>query len=104
MFAQSLGFDQRRVARVEVHETFALHGKQLLVAPEAARASGDFFSREGGGDEVVIVTDFERTETKLANVNRLNLINAAALAALETLNPTHDNSLRQTFFERDFNG
>src|SRR6185437_16064271 len=60
------------------------------VAPEAARTGGGLLARDLSPNEVVIVIDFEGTETILTNVNCFGRVEAAALPTLQTTDACHD--------------
>src|SRR5207253_10420294 len=66
----------------------------LAVAPQVARPGHDDVARELPGDPLVVVSDFERPEAKLADVVRLLGIFPPALLALEPQDERHAH-LRQ---------
>ena len=53
-------------------------------------ARSDLFATDGSFDLLVIVLDFERAETSLADVQRFLWVALAAFAALKSSDKTHD--------------
>lgn len=60
-----------------------------MIAPHRMRAALDRLSSHGSSDRIVIVDDFQRAETELTDVNRLDWIFFTALST------PHVNDIRQ---------
>ena len=83
-FAQIVRAHEGRKSGFQVDARRAFDGQQILVAPNVIRPVFDRFARQRLRNHVVIVFDFERAETKLANVFGREFVARIALAALET--------------------
>src|SRR3989344_2529164 len=74
---------------METDRGLFVDGKQRSVAPDARRPGLYFFARDVLLDLVVIIVHLERSETKLAHIDRLNRIRPVTFATLKPFNVTH---------------
>src|SRR5438132_580908 len=81
--AEAPRVQERREARKRPCLGLAVDRQQLAIAPEVVRARGDRRARYRSANLRVIVGRFERAEAILADVQRLDRILLAALAAFE---------------------
>ena len=68
---EAIGFDERRESRIEAGARLAVDRQQLAIAPQVLRARLDLRAAHVAPDLVVVVDDFERSETLVAHPQRL---------------------------------
>src|SRR5271169_4894165 len=83
--AEALAMHQRREAGVRADFGLALEidGQQFAIAPQVVRPLLDDRARDRRPNPRVVVGDFERTEARLADVERAYRILLAALATFQ---------------------
>src|SRR5579872_4460659 len=81
--AEALGVHQRREAGKRPSLGLAVDRQQLAIAPEIVRARLDQPPRDMRADTRVVVGHLERTEARLAYVQRADRVLLAAFAAFQ---------------------
>jgi hypothetical protein len=81
--AQPVRAYQGRKARVETDSRFAVDRQKFAITPQVALPRSDFLATDSSPYAVIIVANFERTETLVAHMIGLIGVLLFALAALK---------------------
>ena len=96
LLRETIGFDERRESRIEAGARLAVDRQQLAVAPQVLRARLDLRAAHVLPDLVVVVDDFERSQTFVAHPQRLCRKHRLAQVTLQSGYVSHISSTYPT--------